>query len=81
MGLAMVTNLPKHLLATNSPPLLFTNRTMSRGASLGELGGVPVATIGEIVRRSDIVFSSVSIHLSFSISAFCVGGSWKVLHS
>lgn len=59
MGLAMAMNLQKHLQVTKQQNLLFTNRTMSRGAALEELGGIPVASISGVVRRSDIVFISV----------------------
>jgi len=60
MGLAMAKNLQKHLKATGSSPLIFTNRTMSRGVTLQELGGVPLPSIAEVVQRADIIFSSVS---------------------
>ncbi|KAH6720689.1 NAD binding domain of 6-phosphogluconate dehydrogenase-domain-containing protein [Leptodontidium sp. MPI-SDFR-AT-0119] len=60
MGLNMAKNLQKNLTATGGPALNFTNRTLSRGVALVELGGVPCATIAEVISKSDIVFSSIS---------------------
>lgn len=59
MGLNMAKNLQKHLAANNGPALNFTNRTLSRGVALVELGGVPCATIADVISKSDIIFSSV----------------------
>ncbi|EKD21799.1 6-phosphogluconate dehydrogenase family protein [Drepanopeziza brunnea f. sp. 'multigermtubi' MB_m1] len=58
MGLNMAKNLQKHLSASGGPALNFTNRTLSRGVPLVELGGVPCATITDVVSKSDIIFSS-----------------------
>ncbi|TVY34567.1 2-hydroxy-3-oxopropionate reductase, partial [Lachnellula occidentalis] len=60
MGLAMATNLQKHLKANSAPPLHFTNRTLSRGALLEKLGGVVVPSVSEVLEVSDIVFLSLS---------------------
>ncbi|TVY12606.1 putative oxidoreductase YfjR, partial [Lachnellula arida] len=60
MGLPMSTNLQKHLKAHSAPPLHFTNRTLSRGAPLQELGGVSVPSVSEVIKVSDIVFLSLS---------------------
>ncbi|KAH7379792.1 hypothetical protein BKA64DRAFT_713834 [Cadophora sp. MPI-SDFR-AT-0126] len=60
MGLNMAKNLQKHLTTTGAPPLNFTNRTLSRGVALVELGGIPCATIAEVISKSDIIFSSIS---------------------
>jgi len=67
MGLAMATNLQKYLKANSAAPLHFTNRTLSRGAPLEELGGVPITSVSEVLKGSDIIFLSVSIgrHLVF----------------
>jgi hypothetical protein len=70
MGLAMASNLQKHLASTNAPPLHFTNRTLSRGVPLVELGGIPCPTIAEVVEKSDIIFLSVSPFLSDNSLAF-----------
>jgi glutamyl-tRNA reductase len=63
MGLGMAKNLQRHLNATGVSPLAYTNRTLSRGAALEELGGVPCQTIGQVFERADIVFSSVGMRL------------------
>lgn len=60
MGLNMAKNLQKHLTSIGAPPLNFTNRTLSRGVTLVELGGVPCATIAEVISKSNIIFSSIS---------------------
>ncbi|TVY28031.1 putative oxidoreductase [Lachnellula hyalina] len=60
MGLAMATNLQKHLKANSAAPLHFTNRTLSRGAPLEKLGGVPIASVSEVLKGSDIIFLSLS---------------------
>ena len=59
MGLNMAKNLQKHLTSIGAPPLNFTNRTLSRGVTLVELGGVPCTTIAEVISKSNIIFSSV----------------------
>lgn len=59
MGLAMASNLQNHLTTINAPPLQFTNRTLSRGVPLVELGGIPCSSITEVVEKSDIIFLSV----------------------
>lgn len=61
MGLGMAKKLQKHLKSSSLPSLCFTNRTMSRGKSLEELGGQPLPTIAEVVQKSDIIFSSVCV--------------------
>jgi 3-hydroxyisobutyrate dehydrogenase-like beta-hydroxyacid dehydrogenase len=59
MGIGMAKNLQKHLKDTVAPALCFTNRTMTRGEPLQELGCVPCQSIIEVVQKSDIIFSSV----------------------
>lgn len=59
MGLAMATNLQKHMASTKQPALLYTNRTMSRGAPLSELGSQACSSVSELVQKSDIIFISV----------------------
>lgn len=61
MGIGMSKNLQKHLNSISALPLSYTNRTLSRGAALEALGGVPCQSIAEVVRKSDIIFSSVGI--------------------
>jgi 3-hydroxyisobutyrate dehydrogenase-like beta-hydroxyacid dehydrogenase len=60
MGLAMATNIQKHLTQNNSPALKYWNRTISRGEPLKELGGVTCASPEELVQVCDVVFISVS---------------------
>ncbi|KAH7327126.1 hypothetical protein BKA65DRAFT_554689 [Rhexocercosporidium sp. MPI-PUGE-AT-0058] len=79
MGLNMANNLQKHLAATNRPALNFTNRTLSRGVPLVELGGMHCATIQDVISKSDIIFSSVSddFALDSIISEMLACGSLK----
>ncbi|KAI0388664.1 hypothetical protein F5Y17DRAFT_451984 [Xylariaceae sp. FL0594] len=67
MGLAMATNLHKYLNGNlaQSPtqchrPLLFFNRTPSRGDGLEALGAERCATIEELMGKADVVFISAS---------------------
>ena len=60
MGLAMATNIQKHLSQHNLPPLKYWNRTLSRGDSLKDIGGTPCPSITELVQNCDIIFISVS---------------------
>ncbi|KAL4879392.1 NAD binding domain of 6-phosphogluconate dehydrogenase-domain-containing protein [Aspergillus karnatakaensis] len=61
MGLAMATNLQKHL-ATKSPlnALLYSNRTLSRGDPLKALGATPETDFSKLVAQCSIVFTMVS---------------------
>lgn len=59
MGLAMASNLQRHLRAKNSLNLIFSNRTMSRGDSLRELGGVPETSFEKVVEKCGIIFTMV----------------------
>ncbi|KAL4762670.1 NAD(P)-dependent oxidoreductase [Aspergillus foveolatus] len=61
MGLAMATNLQKHL-ATKSTlnSLLYSNRTMSRGESLKALGAKPETNFSKLVAQCGIIFTMVS---------------------
>lgn len=63
MGIGMSKNLQKKLTAIGAPPLVYTNRTLSRGEPLKALGGVPVETVTEVARKSSIIFSCVSLIL------------------
>lgn len=60
MGLAMATNLQRHLSQTGSPSLTYHNRTMSRGEPLRELGASPSPTINHLLANTDIIFLSLS---------------------
>ncbi|KAL4934129.1 NAD(P)-dependent oxidoreductase [Aspergillus undulatus] len=61
MGLAMATNLQKHL-ATKSTlnNLMYTNRTMSRGDALKALGATPETSFSKLVAQCAIIFTMVS---------------------
>lgn len=61
MGLAMAKNLQRHLAAQNALSLLYSNRTMSRGSPLQALGGTPEPDFKNVVSRSSIIFTMVSI--------------------
>ncbi|KAF1943207.1 NAD(P)-binding protein [Clathrospora elynae] len=60
MGLAMATNIQKHLEEKELSSLKYWNRTISRGDPLKKLGGVPSRSIAEVVQSCDIIFISVS---------------------
>ncbi|KAI4864427.1 6-phosphogluconate dehydrogenase [Hypoxylon rubiginosum] len=60
MGIGMSKNLQKYLSSSAAPPLIFTNRTLSRGDSLKALGGIPVESVNDVARKCDIIFSCVS---------------------
>jgi 3-hydroxyisobutyrate dehydrogenase-like beta-hydroxyacid dehydrogenase len=61
MGLAMATNLQKHL-ATKSTlsSLLYSNRTMTRGDPLKVLGAAPETSFSKLVSQCGIIFTMVS---------------------
>jgi 3-hydroxyisobutyrate dehydrogenase-like beta-hydroxyacid dehydrogenase len=60
MGLAMATNLQKHL-ATKSTlkSLLYANRTLSRGDPLKALGATPETNFPKLVAQCGIIFTMV----------------------
>ncbi|KAK6207027.1 6-phosphogluconate dehydrogenase [Colletotrichum tabaci] len=60
MGIGMSRNLQKFISSSGAPSLIYTNRTLSRGDSLRELGAIPAETVGEVARKSDVIFSCVS---------------------
>ncbi|KAF2018759.1 NAD(P)-binding protein [Aaosphaeria arxii CBS 175.79] len=60
MGLAMATNIQKHLNENEAAPLRYFNRTISRGEALKEIGGVPGDSIAKLTNECDIIFISVS---------------------
>lgn len=59
MGIGMSKNLQKHLSISAAPPLIFTNRTLSRGDSLKALGATPVKSVGDVAKMCDVIFSCV----------------------
>ncbi|TDZ38063.1 Glyoxylate/succinic semialdehyde reductase 1 [Colletotrichum spinosum] len=60
MGIGMSMNLQKYLSSSGAPPLIYTNRTLSRGESLKELGAVPAESVSEVAKKSSIIFSCLS---------------------
>jgi 3-hydroxyisobutyrate dehydrogenase-like beta-hydroxyacid dehydrogenase len=59
MGLAMASNLQRHLASKKALSLLYTNRTMSRGAPLQALGGTPETNFSKLVSNCGIIFTMV----------------------
>ncbi|KAH6672315.1 NAD binding domain of 6-phosphogluconate dehydrogenase-domain-containing protein [Halenospora varia] len=81
MGLGMAINLQKHLSTSNPPGSLhFTNRTISRGGPLLEIGSVSCASASEVVLKSDITFISLSDDAAVEsvITGICGLGSSKL---
>jgi 3-hydroxyisobutyrate dehydrogenase-like beta-hydroxyacid dehydrogenase len=58
MGKPMAENLQKYL-AKNDQSLIFNNRTMASGDNLRSLGATPAESFGELVKKSDVVFTMV----------------------
>lgn len=60
MGQAMALNVQKYLVANNHPSLRYTNRTMSRGAPLQDIGAIPCERAEDIAQSCSIIFISMS---------------------
>ncbi|KAJ1710020.1 NAD binding domain of 6-phosphogluconate dehydrogenase-domain-containing protein [Aspergillus flavus] len=60
MGLAMATNLQKHLATKNAMNLIYSNRTMARGDPLKTLGATPENSFAKLVGQCGIIFTMVS---------------------
>ncbi|KAE8352722.1 NAD binding domain of 6-phosphogluconate dehydrogenase-domain-containing protein [Aspergillus coremiiformis] len=60
MGLAMATNLQKHLATKNALNLIYSNRTMARGDPLKALGATPENNFSKLVGQCGIIFTMVS---------------------
>jgi 3-hydroxyisobutyrate dehydrogenase-like beta-hydroxyacid dehydrogenase len=58
MGKPMAENLQKYL-AKSDQSLIFNNRTMASGDNLKSLGATPAESFGELVKKSDVVFTMV----------------------
>lgn len=63
MGINMALNLQRHLNDKGLPPLHYSNRTLSRGQSLKDIGAIPEDDIEGVVSSSNIIFTMVSIML------------------
>ncbi|KAG2415204.1 hypothetical protein HFD88_006395 [Aspergillus terreus] len=63
MGLAMATNLQKHLASRSGSALqnlIYSNRTMARGDALKQLGATPESSFQNLVAQCGIIFTMVS---------------------
>ncbi|OGM48580.1 NAD binding domain of 6-phosphogluconate dehydrogenase [Aspergillus bombycis] len=59
MGLAMATNLQRHLATKNAMNLIYSNRTMARGDPLKTLGATPETSFAKLVAQCGIIFTMV----------------------
>jgi 3-hydroxyisobutyrate dehydrogenase-like beta-hydroxyacid dehydrogenase len=59
MGLAMASNLQRHVAAKKALSVVYSNRTLSRGDPLKDLGGVPEKNFEAVVERSSVIFTMV----------------------
>jgi 3-hydroxyisobutyrate dehydrogenase-like beta-hydroxyacid dehydrogenase len=59
MGKPMAENVQKYL-AKHEQSLIFNNRTMASGDDLKSLGATPASSFGELVQKSDVVFTMVN---------------------
>ncbi|KAF6833536.1 6-phosphogluconate dehydrogenase family protein [Colletotrichum musicola] len=60
MGIGMALNLQSHLAANGLPPLRYSNRTLSRGDALREVGGLPERDFETLLLKSTVVFTMIS---------------------
>lgn len=60
MGIAMASNLQKHLDEKGLPAIHYANRNLSKGEPLKAIGGIPCQDINELVQSCDVIFTSVS---------------------
>ncbi|KAI5366567.1 putative 6-phosphogluconate dehydrogenase, NADP-binding, 6-phosphogluconate dehydrogenase, domain 2 [Septoria linicola] len=60
MGRYMASNLHTHLQKIGARPLVYTNRTLTRGSDLEASGAQPKQSVAEVVQSSDITFSCIS---------------------
>lgn len=59
MGLAMASNLQRHLATKKALNLIYSNRTMSRGSPLPALGAIPEPNFEKLVSQCEIIFTMV----------------------
>lgn len=64
MGLPMALNLHKKLQSHGSN-LIFSNRTLSKGAALVEAGAVARNNIVEVAQQCDDIFTMVSLNAHY----------------
>lgn len=60
MGLAMATNLQRHLVTKKAPGMIYSNRTMARGNPLQALGGTSETSFEKVVGQCGIIFTMIS---------------------
>ncbi|KAI9931888.1 hypothetical protein ASPWEDRAFT_493460 [Aspergillus wentii DTO 134E9] len=60
MGLAMASNLQKHLVSKKALNMVYSNRTMARGNPLQAMGAVPEMNFEKLVGQCGIIFTMVS---------------------
>ncbi|CAP92267.1 Pc13g11980 [Penicillium rubens Wisconsin 54-1255] len=60
MGLAMASNLQRHLATKKALGLMYSNRTMARGSPLQALGAVAEPNFEKVVSQCGIIFTMVS---------------------
>ncbi|KAJ9486700.1 hypothetical protein VN97_g6637 [Penicillium thymicola] len=60
MGLAMASNLQRHVATKKATSLIYSNRTMSRGSPLRALGAIPEPSFEKLVSQCGIIFTMVS---------------------
>ncbi|CAG8027905.1 unnamed protein product [Penicillium nalgiovense] len=60
MGLAMASNLQRHLATKKTLGLMYSNRTMSRGSPLQALGAIAEPNFEKVVSQCGIIFTMVS---------------------
>ncbi|KAK9847657.1 hypothetical protein MYU51_018399 [Penicillium brevicompactum] len=61
MGLGMSLNLQKHFKSNNASPLLYSNRTLSKGDVLRDEGAIPEQKFEDLVQKSDVIFTMISM--------------------
>lgn len=66
MGLGMALNLQKHLRNKGSPPLRYSNRSLSKGQPLKDTGAIPEDDFESVVQKSDIIFTMVHVVAFYS---------------
>lgn len=59
MGLGMALNLQNHFQKEGLPPLRYSNRTLSKGDPLRDVGALPEEKFESVVQGSDIIFTMV----------------------
>lgn len=61
MGIGMAHNLQNHLAQVGAPPLMYSNRTLSKGEPLQAAGGKPQPDFKTLVEQCDVIFTMVRV--------------------